>query len=87
MSNPKKKGTGVALWSVMTVLLVILLIASIVGTNIALSSAQAINIALKTPTHKVINQDGSVVYFENDFDSVENEHCFPIWCKMFRTIP
>ena len=71
MSNPKKKGTGVKLWSVMTVLLVILLIASIVGTNIALSSAQAINIALQTPTHKVINQDGSVVYFENDFDSVE----------------
>ena len=71
MSNPKKKGTGVKLWSVMTVLLVILLIASIVGTNIALSSAQAINIALKTDTHKVINQDGSVVYFESDFDSVE----------------
>lgn len=71
MSNPKKKGTGVKLWSFMSILLVILLIASIIGTNVALSSAQAINIALKTPTHKIINEDGSVVYFESDFDSVE----------------
>ncbi|MBQ8621141.1 MAG: glycoside hydrolase family 3 C-terminal domain-containing protein [Oscillospiraceae bacterium] len=73
MSNPKKKGSGIKLWSVMTVVLVILLVASIIGTNIALSAAQAINIFLKTSTYKVVdNGDGSdSIYYESEYSSRE----------------
>lgn len=73
MSNPKKKGSGIKLWSVMTVVLVILLVASIIGTNVALSAAQAINIFLKTSTYKVVdNGDGSdSIYYESEYSSRE----------------
>ncbi|MBQ8835280.1 MAG: glycoside hydrolase family 3 protein [Oscillospiraceae bacterium] len=72
MSNPKKKGTGVKLWSVMTVLLVILLVASIIGTNVAMGASQAINIFLKTETYKVVEGEGEVTdteYFKSDYAS------------------
>lgn len=75
MSEKKqKKGTGVKLWSVLTVVFALLTAACIVGTNIALSASQAINIFLKTETYKVVdNGDGTedTTYFESDFDSVE----------------
>ena len=73
MSKPKKKGTGVVLWSVMTVVLVILLIASIIGTNIAMGASQAINIFLKTETYKIVengDSDGSdSTYYESEYAS------------------
>ena len=73
MSNPKKKGTGVKLWSVMTVVMVILLIASIIGTNFAMAGSQAINIFLKTETYKVVDDgDGSdSTYYESEYGSRE----------------
>ena len=74
MSNPKKKGSGVKLWSVMTVVMVILLIASIIGTNIALGASQAINIFLKTETYKVVeNGDGTedTEYFKSNYATRE----------------
>ena len=75
MSNPKKKGTGVKLWSALTVVMVILLIASIIGTNIAMGAAQAINIFLKTETYKVVeNEDGTnedTEYFKSDYATRE----------------
>ena len=71
MSNPKKKATGVVLWSVMTVVLVILLIASIIGTNFALAGSQAINIFLKTETYKVVDDGsgGDSTYYESEYSS------------------
>lgn len=51
----------ITLWSVLTVVTAILLVASIIGTNFALSASQTINIALKTTTHKVVNGDGNAV--------------------------
>ncbi len=74
MSNKKKKGSGKVLWTILTAVFAILLVVSIVGTNIALSASQAINIFLKTETYKLVeNGDGSedTTYFEMDFDSVE----------------
>ena len=72
MSNtPKKKGSGVGKWSVLTVLTAVLLAAAIFASNLAMSSAQAINIALKTPTNQTRNRDDSVVYFESDYASRE----------------
>ena len=74
MSNPKKKGTGVKLWSALTVVMVILLIASIIGTNIALGASQAINIFLKTATYKVVeNGDGTedTAYFKSEYATRE----------------
>ena len=71
MAKQKKKGTGVVKWSVLTAVTAVLLAALIFASNLAFSSAQAINIALKTPTNKVKNGDDSAVYFTNDFSSVE----------------
>lgn len=71
MAKKEKKGNGIVAWSVSTVICCILLIAAIIGTNVAMQSEQAINIALKTSTNKVKNGDESAVYFESDFDSVE----------------
>ena len=67
----KKKGTGVVLWSILTPLFAILLVAAIFGTNVAMGSAQAINIFLKTSTYKVEGQNPDAVYFNADFSSVE----------------
>ncbi len=58
MKKTKKK--GVMLWSVLTVVFVILLIASIIGTNIALEASQAINIFLETETYKVVKGEEAV---------------------------
>lgn len=72
--NKQKKGKGIVLWSVLTVLFVVLMIASIIGTNIALRSSQAINIFLKTETYKVVDKgDGTedATYFESEYESRE----------------
>ena len=74
MSEKKKKGSGVKLWSVLTVLFAILTIASVIGTNVALSASQAINIFLKTETYKIVDKGGSdedTEYFKSEYDSQE----------------
>lgn len=74
MNTTKKKGSGIVLWSVLTVLFVILMIVSIIGTNIALRSSQAINIFLKTDTYKVVDKgDGTenTTYYESAYASQE----------------
>ena len=74
MKDKKKKGSGVVLWSVLTVVFVVLLGAAIYGTNFALSSSQAINIFLKTDTYKVVDRgDGTedTTYFESEYASQE----------------
>ncbi len=74
MSNPKKKGTGIKLWSSLTVLMAVLLVASIIGTNFAMSASQAINIFLKTETYKVVTDgesDGDSEYFKSEYSSVD----------------
>lgn len=69
----KTKGTGIVKWSVLTSVTAILLVVALVGTYVANGSAQAINIALKTSTYRVENNDSAEdsTYFESDFDSVE----------------
>lgn len=52
----------------------ILTVVSIIGTNIALSAGQAINIFLKTDTYKIVDKGNGkedTTYFESDFDSEE----------------
>lgn len=71
MAKNKKKGTGVALWGVLTGVSAVAFGAACVGSNLANASAQAVNIALKTSTNKTVNKDDSVKYFETGFDSVE----------------
>lgn len=75
MSEKRRgKGSGVKLWSILTAVFAILTTVSVIGTNIALSASQAINIFLKTETYKVVdNGEGNenTTYFESDFDSVE----------------
>ncbi len=73
MSEPKKKGTK--RWPILTVITAILLVASILGTNFALSASQAINIFLKTETYKVETtgeSTGDNIYFESAYDSRED---------------
>ena len=72
--SEKKKGSGVKLWSVLTVLFAVLMVASIIGTNIALSASQAINIFLKTETYKIVDKGGEeedTEYFKSEYDSQE----------------
>jgi len=74
MSKSKKKGSKSLFWTILTGVFAILLIASIVGTNVAMSASQAINIFLKTETYKIVdtgkgNEDTE--YFKSDFDSEE----------------
>ena len=71
MAKNKKKGSGVVLWSVLTGVSAVAFGGACVGTNLANASAQAINIALQTPTNKTVNKDDSVKYFETGFDTVE----------------
>ena len=69
-----KRGSGVKKWSILTAVFAILTVVSIVGTNIALSAGQAINIFLKTDTYKIVDKGTGkedTTYFESDFDSVE----------------
>lgn len=49
MKKGKKKGSGVVLWSILTVLFTVLFAGACIGSNLAFASAQAVNIALKTP--------------------------------------
>jgi len=73
MGQKPKKGKAV-LWSVLSVVFVVLFIASIIGTRFALSSSQAINIFLKTDTYKIVDKgDGTenTTYFESDYASQE----------------
>ena len=72
MKKGKKKGTGVVLWSVLTVVFTVVFAGACIGSNLAFASEQAVNIALKTPTHKTVGKDDSAVYFQSDFDSVED---------------
>lgn len=72
MAKQKKNKTGVTLWSVLSSLCAILLVAAIIGTNVAFGSAQAINIALQVSLNKFENKNEDAVYFESDFDSVED---------------
>lgn len=67
----QKKGKPVLKWSILTVITAVLLAAAIFASNLAMSSAQAINIALKTSTNKTKNLDESAVYFESDYASVD----------------
>ena len=71
MAKGKKKGTGVVLWSVLTVVFTIVFAGACIGSNLAFASEQAVNIALKTPTHKTVGTDANAVYYSSDFDSVE----------------
>lgn len=71
MAKQKKKGTGVVKWSVLTAITAVLLAVLIFASSLAFSSAQVVNIALKTPTNKTQNMDESAVYFESDFSSVD----------------
>ena len=48
MKKGKKKGSGVVLWSILTVLFTVLFAGACIGSNLAFASAQAVNIALKT---------------------------------------
>lgn len=67
----KKKGKGIVLWSILSVVCVIALLAALYGSKLAFASSQAVNIALKTPTNKVKNADDSAVYYETGFSSAE----------------
>ena len=74
MSKSKKKGSKSLLWTILTGVFAILLIASIVGTNVAMSASQAINIFLKTETYKIVetgNGNEDTEYFKSDFNSEE----------------
>lgn len=71
MKQKKTRKPKVILWSILSIILVAALIGGAYGTNLAFSSAQAINIALKTSTNKVKNGDDSAVYFANDYASTE----------------
>lgn len=71
MSKKKKKGTGVVKWSILTAVTAILLAGLIFASNLAFTSAQAINIALKTPTNKTKNADESAIYYSTGFSSAE----------------
>ncbi len=71
MTNGKKK-TGAKLWGVLTGLFAILTVVAIVGTNIALSASQAINIFFKTDAYKIVDKgDGTedTEYFKSDYAS------------------
>lgn len=70
-SKAKKKGSGVVLFSVLSVLFAVLFAAACIGTQLAFASSQAVNIALQTSTFATKNTDDEAVYFESDFDSVE----------------
>lgn len=71
MSKGKKKGTGIVLWSVLTVLFTVAFAGACIGSNLAFASEQAVNIALKISTFKTVGTDDSAVYFKSDFNSVE----------------
>lgn len=68
-SKPKK--TGTVLWSVLTALCAVLLIASMIGSYVAFGAAQAINIALQADTYSTRDTNEDAIYFEGDFSSVE----------------
>jgi beta-glucosidase len=69
--NNKQKKPKVVLWSVLSIIMVIVLCAAAYGTNLAMGSAQAINIALKTSTYKIEGGSGETVSYETGFDSTE----------------
>ncbi len=69
MAKKKKKGSGVVLWGVLTPVFAILLVASIIGNNIANQYATTLNVVFDTGYTKVVNYDSSAVSFKSDFDS------------------
>ncbi len=72
MKKTKKKGTK--FWSVLTVLFAVLTVVAIVGTNVALSASQAINIYLKVEPYKIVEEgDGTedTEYFKSTYSSRE----------------
>ena len=70
-SKAKKKGSGVVLFAVLSVLFAVLFAAACIGSQLAFASSQAVNIALQTSTFDTRNTDADAVYYESDFDSVE----------------
>ncbi len=69
----KKKGTGVKLWSVLSGITAILLVAVIIGTSYANRYTTTINVALGIETTKIIKGEnsGDTEYFKSDFASDE----------------
>lgn len=69
----KKKGTGIKLWGVLTVVFAVLMVALIVGTTIAFQYATTINVALEVSTFKIIKGDAETdtEYYKSDFASEE----------------
>ncbi|MBR0280368.1 MAG: glycoside hydrolase family 3 C-terminal domain-containing protein, partial [Oscillibacter sp.] len=59
----------VALWSALTALCAVLLVASFVANFFANRYATTLNVALNTSYSKVVNYDPSAMYFTSDFDS------------------
>ena len=70
-SGKKKKQRGIVGWAISSVLCTALLVGAVFGTNLAFASEQAVNIALKVNTNRIKNGDKDAVYYESDFDSVE----------------
>ncbi|MBQ9346421.1 MAG: glycoside hydrolase family 3 C-terminal domain-containing protein, partial [Oscillibacter sp.] len=64
-----KKKPRVALWSVLTALCAVLLVASFVANFFANRYATTLNVALNTSYSKVVNYDPSALYYTSDFDS------------------
>lgn len=72
MANNKKKGAGILTWSVLTAITAVLMVAALIGTNVAYGASQAINIFLKIETYRIEGgDDGNSTYFETGFASAE----------------
>lgn len=71
----KQKKPKVALWTTLSVVAAVLLIAVIVGNTIANQYATTINVALNTSTYEVIkgDTDTDTEYFKSDFASEEEQ--------------
>jgi beta-glucosidase len=69
----KKKQPKVVLWSVLSVLFVILFVASIVGNTFANQYATTINNYLGTSYSKVVGSDADAIYYTSDFASEEEK--------------
>lgn len=74
MKRAKTAGKFPVLWTILSVLCLILLIASIVGNYIASQYASVINIRFQTETTKLVadkSDDTDTEYFKSDYDSTE----------------
>ena len=74
MKRAKTVGKFPVLWTILTVLCAVLLIASLVGNYIASQYASVINIRFQTETTKLVsdkNDDTDTEYFKSDYDSTD----------------